>query len=428
MRRVSRNLSRRAVVETILKCGPISRASVAKQTHLSKQTISEIVRQLEDEGWVAETGRTIGHVGRTALTYEMVPSAAYIAAIDLGGTKVRIGISDLAGRFEAEAIELTDSRGVDHVIGQIVRMCREAAEAGGLDQARLRLAVVGVPGAPDPATGSIRMAPNIAGFDTMDVASAFERAFGFDVVLENDVNLAALGEAWQGAGRNVDDLAYIALGTGIGSGLIVSGELVRGSGNAAGELGFLPIGTDPFEAESRRCGAFERAVASAGIRGRYATRAGAVASVPEIFERASAGEEHALAVLGETARLLAAGIAAICAVVNPQKIILGGSIGARPELIAEVRNVLPLCLASPVDVEVSVLGPHAALAGAAAVGLGLLQNTLFGAGAPESRISLPRPRSDNPASAAGLGNGPMADQRKSEVRSEPNRTSEDVRP
>jgi predicted NBD/HSP70 family sugar kinase len=89
---------------------------------------------------------------------------------------------------------------------------------------KLRLAVVGVPGAPDNRTGRVLLAPNIRDFDSMDVLEAFRRALGFDVVLENDVNLAALGESWQGQGQGIDNLAYVALGTGIGSGLILGGQ------------------------------------------------------------------------------------------------------------------------------------------------------------------------------------------------------------
>lgn len=97
-------------MEAIVQGGPISRASISKQTGLSKQTISEIVRQLEIEGWVRETGRTSGHIGRTAVTYELVPDAAYIAAVDLGGTKVRVALVDLTCQVFAEEAAPTDPR------------------------------------------------------------------------------------------------------------------------------------------------------------------------------------------------------------------------------------------------------------------------------------------------------------------------------
>ena len=394
--RISRQFSLRSVMEAIVQNGPISRASIAKQTGLSKQTISEVMRQLEDEGWVRETGRTSGHVGRTAVTYEIIPSAAYIGAVDLGGTKVRVAICDLSSHVIAEAMEPTHPEGGDAIIAQIGRLIRLVADQGGVTLDKLRIAVVGVPGAPQAKSGRVLLAPNIARFDTMDVSSALEKVLGCDVMLENDVNLAVLGESWLGVGQGLDNLAYIALGTGVGSGLMVNGQLVRGAANAAGELGFLPFGADPFEPESLRAGAFERLTASYGIVARYRAHAGVDATVPAIFEKANAGEAHAAEVLDETARLLARGIGAIAAITNPDKVILGGSIGSRKELVARVIGVLPACFPYPVEVEASELGDHAALVGATAIGLSHLHNTLYGADTPESRISLP------PANAASM--------------------------
>jgi predicted NBD/HSP70 family sugar kinase len=387
--RISRQFSLRAVMEAIVQGGPISRASIAKQTGLSKQTISEIARQLEEDGWIQETGRTSGHVGRTAVTYEIIPSAAFIVAVDLGGTKVRVAIADLSCQVSAEEVAPTDPRGGQFVVEQIATLLRKAASANGIDSDHIKLAVIGAPGAPDDKTGRILLAPNIAGFDTMDVASALEAALGMDVMLENDVNLAVFGENWLGQGQGIDDLAYIALGTGIGGGLMIGGQLVRGFGHSAGELGFLPFGADPFEPESLRAGAYERVAASAGMKARYRELAGQEIEVPAIFERATTGDKAAALVLDETAKLLARGIAAICAIANPQKIILGGSIGARQELIDRVQAFLPLCFPLPVEVEASALGSRAAIVGATAVGLSHLHNTLFGADAPDGRMSLP---------------------------------------
>lgn len=387
--RISRKFSQRSVMEAIVQGGPISRASISKQTGLSKQTISEIVRVLEREGWVQETGRTSGHVGRTAVTYELVYDAAHIVAVDLGATKVRVALTDLACQIFAEEVAPTDPRGGRHLIDQIVALAFRAAAREGIPREKIRLGVVGVPGAPDEATGRVLLAPNIAGFGDFDVVQALEAEFGFDVMIENDVNLAVLGENWQGRGQGIDNLAYVALGTGIGSGLMVGGHLVRGASNAAGEMGFLPIGADPFASESLRSGAFERVVGTYAIISRYEALSGRRLGVPEIFESAAAGERHALAVLDETARFLAQGIAAIAALANPEKVILGGSIGLRPEILSRVKVLLPKCFPYPVDVEASELGPRAAIIGAAAIGLGHLHNMLFGVDAPDSRISLP---------------------------------------
>ena len=379
------------VMETIVHCGPISRASIAKQTGLSKQTISEIARLLEEGGWIRETGRTSGHVGRTAVTYEIVPDAACIAAVDLGGTKTRAAIADLSCNVLAELVEPTDKRGGTFVVAQIARMCREVARHNGIDFDRVRLAVVGAPGVPDPETGRVLMAPNISGIDGFDVAEALRQEIGHDVLLENDVNLAVLGEHWVGSGAGMDDLAYIALGTGIGAGIIVGGELVRGHANAAGELGFLPFGADPFEPESLRIGALERVTATLGMQARYADLSGRTSDVPGIFDAAAGHDEAALKVLDETARYVARAVAAICAITGPRRVVLGGSIGSREEIVDRVRQLLPLCMPRSVEIAATTLGTRGAIAGGAAVGLGHLHTILFSGGVPGAEIALPPP-------------------------------------
>jgi len=387
--RISRKFSQRSVIEAIVQNGTISRAAIAKLTGLSKQTISEIMRLLERDGWVRETGRTSGHVGRSAVTYELVVDAAHIAAIDLGGTQVRVAIADLAGHILISDAAPTGGRGGQKLIDHIVDFTFATAARRRLSRKKIHLGVIGVPGVPDMKTGQVMLAPNIDGFDTMDVRSSFKRGFGCDVMLENDVNLAVLGESWLGRGQGIANLAYVALGTGIGSGLMVGGRLVKGAANAAGEMGFMPFGDDPFAPESLRVGAYESVVAANGIIRRYQALSHEKVSVPEVFARARSGDQKALAVIEETARYVARGIGAICAIANPAKVILGGSIGLRHEVLTRVEKLLPLCFPYPVTVEAGGLGQRATVVGAAAVGLSHLHNTMFGVDAPDSRISLP---------------------------------------
>lgn len=387
----SRQFSLGVTMQAVLHSGPISRASIAKQTGLSKQTISEVVRSLEEDGWIRETGRTSGHVGRSAVTYKMIADAACIAAVDLGGTKVRVAITDLAGTSIAERVEPTDPEGGEAVITQIARLCREAAGGGGIDFAKVKLAVVGVPGAPDDLTGHVDLAPNIAGLDRFDVRAALRTALGIEALVENDVNLAAIGEHWIGRGAGIDDMVYIALGTGIGAGIIVQSELVRGARHGAGELGFLPFGADPFEPESLRVGALERTVATQGMKARYRSASGKALDVPAIFDRAAGGDPDAVAVLDETARQMARTVAAICALVDPALIVLGGSIGSRSEMAERVRAEVSRCFPHPIAIEVTALGTHAALAGAAAIGLTELHTALFAGGMSGIPVALPAP-------------------------------------
>ena len=268
-------------------------------------------------------------------------------------------------------------------------MCRTAAQRHDIPFERVRVGVVGVPGVPERDSGRIRMAPNIAGLDTFDFASELEDALGMEVYVENDVNLAVQGENWLGAGGGSDNLAFLALGTGIGAGLVLGGQLVRGAAGAAGELGFLPFGTDALSQPAHAAGALERIVATDGICRRYAERSGRQATVPEVFDRADRGDADAVSVLDETAEYLARAVVALCAIADPGLVILGGSIGARAELVGRVRALLADAVPTPLRIEPSALGARATIAGAAAVALGHLHNTLFGPDVPETDIALP---------------------------------------
>lgn len=397
----SRQVSLCMAMQAIIHCGPISRASISKQTGLSKQTVSELVRILEEDGWVRETGRTSGHVGRTATTYELVTDSAFMVAVDLGGTKLRVAIVDLSGAVVAEAVAPTHPAGGQSVARQIGDLVAVAVEEAEVDRQKVRQTVVGCPGVPDQVTGAVRYAPNIANIDGFDFRAAVAAATQTQVILENDVNLAVLGEQWLGAGQGIDHLAFIALGTGIGAGLIVNGALLRGATGAAGELGYLPFGADPFEAESLRVGAFERVTATHGIRSDYQAATGKTLDVPSIFSAAAEGEAAAQSVLDGVARQMARAVATLGAVIAPERVILGGSIGARPEIIAATKAELERCFPFPIHVVPSALGDHAALSGAVAIGLTELHTALFAQSAPGASVTLPIPKAGAMRRAVG---------------------------
>ncbi len=388
------------IVQAISQYGPTSRASVAKITGLSKQTVSEIVSGLDENGWVRTVGRTEGHVGRRAVVYEISPDAAAVASVDLGGFKVRVAICNLTGVVVAETVRPTDRAGGEAVVRQIAELIRSTTKQAGLNAEKVRSAVVGVPGAPDPKTGRIRMVPNIPGLDRIDVSRLLQESLGIETVVENDVNLAALGEHWLTRRGENDDLVYVSIGTGIGAGLVVGGQLLRGSFGTAGEVGYLPFGTDPFDEESKKAGALERVAASLAIIEKYSSLTGITKSVPEVFDAASNGDKAATQTLEFVARQIARALAAIVSVVDPSCIVIGGSIGSRDELLNLVVRFLPECFPRPIRIEKSLLGHHAAIAGGAAVALSRLHLAVFAGGMTEVEFAVPPPEIDRFVSAA----------------------------
>ncbi len=388
---VSRCLSRSAVVQAIVNFGPVSRARAARLTGLSKQTVSDIIANLEAGGWVRTVGQTDGHVGRRAVVYDISPAAATVATVDLGGAKVRAAICDLAGRVLAERVEPTHRSGGMQVIKQIARMLQDTAQGMSDPIGALHMAVVGVPGVPDPESGRIMMAPNITGIDRIDVAGALRALLGIEVLVENDVNLAALGEYWMGGRGGDHDLVFIAVGTGIGAGIVVDGHLVRGRFGGAGEIGFLPFGADPFEAESLSTGALERVAATEAIMSLHESLSGRRADVIKVFAAAKGGDAHAIHALDAVARQIARAVAAIVAVIDPSKIVIGGSIGARDMLRSRIEHHLSRCCPRKIGIEKTQLGNHAALAGGVYIAISHLHISLFAEGQKGVDIRFPPP-------------------------------------
>src|SRR5882724_3561492 len=373
---VARQQSVRLVVERLLRDRSVSRAEIARSTGLSKQTISEVMRELERDGWVYEDGQIQGTVGRSAVTYALRPDAAFVLGIDLGGTKLHVALADLQGVIVAESIEATAGDGGGAVVAQIGRMTDALVQRAGVSSQRLRGGVMGSPGIIDPASGGIVIAPNIAGLDSLDVRAALRARLGIDIAIENDVNLAAIGEHWRGNSRKARTFAFIALGTGIGMGIFADGHLIRGARGAAGEVAYLPLGGDPYDARGQRLGTLETAVGSAG------------STVRDVFDRLET-DEAARITIDEVGRIVTTAILAVHSILDPEIIVMGGSIGARPELKLRIDANLGRCTREPVRIELSALGNRATLIGAIGSAIGHVHRSLFGIGKDASPLALP---------------------------------------
>jgi predicted NBD/HSP70 family sugar kinase len=386
---VARQQSVRLVVERLLRDRSVSRAEIARSTGLSKQTISEVMRELERDGWVYEDGQIQGTVGRSAVTYALRSDAAFVLGIDLGGTKLHVALADLQGVIVAESIEATAGDGGGAVVAQIGRMTDALLQRAGVSSQRLRGGVMGSPGIIEPASGGIVIAPNIAGLDSLDVRAALRGRLGIDIAIENDVNLAAIAEHWRGNSRKARTFAFIALGTGIGMGIFADGHLIRGARGAAGEVAYLPLGGDPYDARGQRLGTLETAVGSAGIIERYTGLGGPSGStVRDVFDRLET-DEAARITIDEVGRIVTTAILAVHSILDPEIIVMGGSIGARPELKLRIDANLGRCTREPVRIELSALGNRATLIGAIGSAIDHVHRSLFGIGKDASPLALP---------------------------------------
>ncbi len=375
-----RAINERTILELLRRSGSASRAQVARDSGLSKPTVSLALSGLVEGGLVREVGRSSGGKGPAALLYELNPEAGWVVGIDVGRLWVRAAIADLTGTIVARRTQRARVRSAASLIEQIGRMAHELASAAGIGWDQVTHATVGSPGVVDPRRGSVELAPNLPGWGRRGLVEAIHRELGTGVTFDNDVNLAALGEQSHGLGRGVSDFVFLWVGTGIGLGIVAGGSLHRGAHGFAGEIAYLPLGfTDPHDPATRRHGPLEDAVAASGIV-RMARSAGIAAplSPKKVFALARRGDPLAAGVVGQAAERLAAVIATVAPILDPELVVLGGGIGGNEDALiegiaAELREISPF---RPRVVR-SALGEDAVLHGAVSTALASAQERLF---------------------------------------------------
>ena len=361
-----KRINEREVLETIRVGAPISRAEISRRAGISKPTVSLALESLRDAGLVREAKRGPDGPGYGAVYFEPVAEAALVVGLDLGARFVRGAVCDLAGTIRArQDVELAVADAAA-AVATISRLHGSLLEASALDPALVDGVVVGVPGVV-AGDGTLRLIENVSGLEGRVFGRELQEALELPVVLENDINLAALGEQWQGVARGVADFAFLSVGTGMGAGLVLGGELHRGRNGAAGEVDFALAGIDQTVDPSALQVA-ELARELAGIQ----------ADPRAVFGAARNRDSAARAVVDEIARRIALHVAAIAGVADVELIVLGGGIGANGDLLlAPIGGLLRGWLPFPPRVEVSTLGEASVLTGALAVGLQAALENVF---------------------------------------------------
>jgi predicted NBD/HSP70 family sugar kinase len=367
-----RALNERTVLDAIRADAPISRAEISRRVGISKPTVSLALRSLLEAQLVREV-EDADHRGRYGATlYESVPDARLVLGLDLGARFLRGAICDLHGQVRAR--QDVEATAVDALtlLDTAAALREQLVVAAELDGDALDGAVIGVPGAVDPVGGRVMLAGNVPGLEGLDVQAELGRRLGIPITVANDINLAAVGERWRGVARGVDDFVFLSVGTGLGAGVMVRGELITGHRGAAGEIDFAIGGTgehpdDPCAAAISAFAAEEAARATAN---RHATALSAPFAVPAIFAAARTGDPVARSAVIETARRIAVHVLPIAAVVDVELVVLGGGVGVNGDLLLDpIREQLARQLPYPPNLEVSTLGDAAVLTGALSIGL-----------------------------------------------------------
>ena len=373
-----RTMNQGALLQRLRDHGPESRAQLARDTGLSKPTVSQALAELEQAGLVRSVGPAAPSRGRTAMLYEPDPSAGYVVGIDIGRSWIRVAAADLAGTIIARSDAPNRARSAGAVVREAAKQARKVVAQAGIGWQRVVHTVVGSPGVFDPETGRLWHAPNLPGWSKPGLPGELRDALTPSTAIYNDANLAAVGERDFGRGRNARNFVYVELGTGLGLGIVIDGELYAGARGAAGEVAYVPL---PAEAGAPRSGrgtleeatsaaAVVTAAKQAGMRGQLTAK--------DVFEAARGGNPRALVAIDAEADRIALMLATISAVIDPEFIVLGGGIGGsadllRPRLEERLAKLTPL----ETRIEESELGQDAIVLGAIATALETARELVF---------------------------------------------------
>ena len=338
-----RVLTDRAALDLLLGGEMLTRSQISEYTGVSKVTVSQMLARLEERGLVAIAGEQAGGRGPNAALYSVVPSSAYVAGLYVDFDLVSAAVADVTGRWVAEVSG--NPNGTDDPVELVRGTIEQACASAGVEVTRLSALVIGSPGVVDPRTGDPRLAVNLPAWHE-GALDALTDAWHKPVVIENDVNLAAMAERADGAAADADDFVLVWLGVGLGLATILGGRLHRGTAGAAGEIGYLPVHGAPLHTDLRHpaSGGFQ-SLAGGNVVRELAAGHGFTAPTPAEAVRAAvsaaahghasrddashddASSDRAEAFLGELAHRVAVGVASVCVVLDPGLVVLGGEVG-----------------------------------------------------------------------------------------------------
>jgi predicted NBD/HSP70 family sugar kinase len=364
-------MNEQLLLDHIRGAGELSRADLARTSGLAKNTVSLALANLERAGLVRTSGVRTGIPGPAAVLYQVAPDAGFVLGLDVGSHYLRGAIRDFAGTVRARAThKVRTSNGPARVAELAVLAAKLRAEAG-LGAGDVTQTVLGSPGVYDPRRDALSLAGGLPGWDKPVVLHELRAAFGDTLMLENDIDAAALAERAHGHGRDVESFAFVSIGTGIGMGLVLGGRLHRGAHGAAGEIGYMPLDSEAStdQADARRRGSLEAAASSAGIV-RAARRSGmrGPVSARHVFAAAGRGDERALKVVADEALLVAKAITAIITVADPDLVVLGGGVGRADGFLDLVAVQVRLLAPVQPELRVTALGDDAVVDGCLAAG------------------------------------------------------------
>jgi glucokinase-like ROK family protein len=375
-----REINRSAILDIIRQESPISRSAIAERLDVSPPTVMRIVDSLIEEGFVRMQGGTEWSGGRRRSLLEFNVDGFVVLGVDLGGTKMYGAISDLGGHILTEVNLGRHESSGEESFERLASLIDTLLASPKLEGRQVRGIGVGAPGITRHHEGIVSWAYTLNWKD-FPLKARLASRYSLPITVDNDVNLAALGELWFGAGQNTQNMVLIAIGTGIGAGIIIDGALYRGAHEASGEIGHMIPGREFFGSNFEAFGALESLASGTGItnRAREAIKSSGGVLDPEgplaeqVFDLSRQRQAWAQKIIDETVDYLAVAIANLTVSFDPEVVVLGGGVtGSADLLVQPILRRLHGMIPTPPKLVVSDLGLRATVMGAITH---VLQNT-----------------------------------------------------
>lgn len=372
-----KKINKSIVLETIRRQSPLSRAQLSSLTGLHKATVSSLVHELMDSHLVYEIGTGPSSGGRKPVMLLFNRAAGYSIGIDLGVNYILTVLTDLEGKIIRESHSPLKEQSLDYVLKQLMEAIRSMIQAAPESPYGIIGIGIGVPGiVGDHST--LVMAPNLD-WREVDLLTPIKAEFGLPVSIDNEANAGAVGEKYFGAGRSVSDMLYISIGIGIGSGMIINGELFRGFSGSSGEIGHMSIQATGPKCKCGNQGCWELYASEQALLKQASALLGedtfrldmqGIHQLDTLIELAQQGHKGIIQLFSELGEAIGTGINNLINIVNPELVIIGNRMilaesWIKPSMLQTIENRSLLYFRNGTQVKFSDLGNYSAVLGAA---------------------------------------------------------------
>ncbi len=370
--------NRRVILDCVRKHGPVSRADLARLLDMSFPTVSLNVGKLMESQFLLEAGHAKNTTGRKATLLEFNASWGYVLSADIGRSQIRVMLSNLDGKELAYMKQDYQPGSKDDTIERnLFAMIECSIKKAGIRPDQVKHCTLGMPGIWDPQSGKLISVPFMAHLDLPATLKRLDAFLHCPVSVENSVNLGAIGEKWRGAAQGYRDILYFSYGVGIGSALILGGELYKGINSAAGEIGYMIPEAAQMRESFDEQGVLEALISGSTIQ-REMDKQGLGQDFERLMRESTENQQEASALIQRVAVNIGMALVNAISVINAQVVVIGGRFGEliAPSLIPYWQTILKNHVPFPPEIVVSSLFERASVMGGVAIGIRVVNDML----------------------------------------------------